>query len=145
MAYSFNVLDVMNSIKKEIEDADISIKDQYLANGYYEKRMEEYKKQDELVIFGAGNFGRHLYKMLCAENIKTVKCFCDNAAARWGRKLDGLDIISLEEAIRRFPEAMYIITPRRYENEILRQLVHTGIDVEHISIFIMDLTGLEAY
>lgn len=144
MADVFNVLEVMDSIKREIKNADISIKEQYLANGYYERRMEEYRKQGELVIFGAGRFGRQLYKILDIEDIHTVKCFCDNAAARWGRKLDGLDIFSTEETVKKFPEAMYIITPRGYENEILRQLIGMGIAAERISIFITELTGLEA-
>ncbi len=144
MADSFDVLEVMDSIKREINDSCISIKDQYLANGYYERRMQEYRRQDELVIFGAGKFGRQLYHILNVENIHTVKCFCDNAADRWARKLDGLDILSLEQAVKQFPDAMYIITPRGYENEILRQLVDAGITAGHISIFITDLTGLEA-
>lgn len=145
MADRFCTESVMESIKKEIEDRKIPIKRQYLASEYYEKRMKEYKKQDEIVIFGSGNYGRDLYKMMIQEGIQSVRCFCDNGAARQHKQLSGLEILSPDEAIEKFPNAMYIVTPKGYGDEIMRQLVGMGIDVRHISIFTMELTGLEEF
>ncbi len=143
MLQDFSVIDVVNSVKMEIEREAIPIGRQYLAESYYERRMEEYRKQDKLVIFGAGNYGRLLYRMLCLEGLHSVQCFCDNTPANQQRKLVGLDILSPEEAVRQHPDAMYIITPKGYENEIVRQLVHNGVDIGQISIFMMALSGLE--
>lgn len=143
MLKDFSAVDVVNSIKKEIETEKLSIRSQYLAEDYYEHRMEEYRKQDQLVIFGAGNYGRLLYKMMCLEGFHSVQCFCDNTPAIQQQQLADLDILAPEEAVRRYPDAMYVITPKGYENEIVRQLVHYGVDIGQISIFVMALSGLE--
>lgn len=143
MMKDFSVIDVVDSIKKEIEREKLPIGRKYLAESYYERRMEEYRKQHKLVIFGAGNYGRLLYQMLCLEGIHSVRCFCDNTPANLQRKLVDLDILAPAEAVRQYPDAMYIITPKGYENEIARQLVNSGVDIKQISIFIMALSGLE--
>lgn len=145
MADKFYTENIMKSIKKEIKDKKIPMKRQYLANDYYEKRMEEYRQQDEIVIFGSGNYGRDLYKMMTLEGIHSVQCFCDNGAAKQNRKLRGLKILSPEEAVERFPDAMYIVTPKGYGDEIMRQLMDMGINIRHISVFIMELSGLEEF
>lgn len=142
MPKEFYTEDVMASIKKQIRDENISVRKQYLANGYYERKMVEYRKQKEIVIFGSGNYGKELYKMLKKEEIHTVKCICDNGTVRQGEKMGELDILSPREAIDQFPEAMYIITPRGYGDEILRQLVDMGINVQQISVFVLELTDL---
>ncbi|MBD5523530.1 MAG: hypothetical protein HDR04_03765 [Lachnospiraceae bacterium] len=142
MSKKFYTEDVMASIKKQIKDENIPVREQYLASGYYERKMTEYRKQKEIVIFGSGNYGRDLYKMLKIEGIRSVKCFCDNGGARQGREFGGLDILSPQEAVERFPEAMYIITPRGWGDEILRQLVDIGINVLQISVFVLELAEL---
>lgn len=143
MQKKFYTEDVMVSIKKQIRDENISIRKQYLANGYYERKMAEYRKQKEIVIFGSGNYGKELYKMLKKEEIHNVKCICDNSTAMQGGKMGELDILSPQEAVEQFPEAMYIITPRGYGDEIVRQLVDMGVNVQQISVFVLELTGLE--
>lgn len=142
MSKKFYTEDVMASIKQQIKDQNISVRKQYLASEYYERRMEEYRRQEEIVIFGTGNYGRDLYRMLKIENICSVKCFCDNGIARQGKKMGELDILSPQEAVDRFPNALYIITPRGYGDEILRQLVGMGVDAMHISIFVLELAEL---
>lgn len=142
MSMKFYTEDVMAFIKKQIKDENIPVREQYLASGYYERKMTEYRKWNEIVIFGSGNYGRDLYKMLKIEGIQSVKCFCDNGGARQGRELAGIDILSPQEAVERFPEAMYIITPRGYGDEILRQLVGMGVNVLQISVFVLELAEL---
>ena len=44
--------------------------------------------------------------------------------------------------MNQYPDACFVITPKDYENEILRQLVHMGVDVENIVIFNIKNTGL---
>lgn len=143
MLKDFSVVEIVHSIKKEIDKEKLPVGKQFLAEDYYERRVEEYRKQDKLVIFGAGNYGRLLYQMLCLEGLHSVQCFCDNTPANQQRKVVDLDILAPEEAVRRYPDAMYIITPKGYENEIARQLVHSGVDIGQISVFVMALSGLE--
>ena len=142
MSKKFDAMEVMESIKREIEDENIPVSQQYLANEYYVRRMNEYREQSDIVIFGAGKYGKFMYKMLNLENIQSVRCFCDNSASKKKWKIGEIDVLSPEEAIQKYPNAMYIITPRSYENEVQRQLADLGIDIRHISIFIMDLTGM---
>lgn len=134
--------DVMASIQRQIRQENISVRNQYLASEYYERRMDEYRKQKEIVIFGSGNYGRELYKMLERESIYSVKCFCDNSTIRQGKEFLELGILSPQEAVDRFPYAMYIITPKGYGDEILRQLVGMGIQVSQISNFVLELAEL---
>ncbi len=142
MSKKFCTEEVMASIKQQITDQKISVRKQYLASEYYERRIEEYRKQKEIVIFGTGNYGRDLYRMLKIENICSVKCFCDNSFARQGEKMGDLSILSPQEAVERYPNAFYIITPKGYGDEILRQLVEMGVDAMSISVFVLELAEL---
>lgn len=142
MSNKIDVVEIIETFKKEIEGENIPIWKQYLASEYYARRMNEYREQSDIVIFGAGKYGKFVYKMLSLEKIQTARCFCDNSASEKEWKIGELDVLTPQEAIQRFPNAMYIITPRLYENEMLRQLVDLGIDVRHISIFVMDSVGM---
>lgn len=142
MSKKFCTEDVMASIKQQIKDQNIPVRKQYLASEYYERKMEEYRDKEEIVIFGTGNYGRDLYKMLKIENIRSVKCYCDNGIARQGEKMGDLDILSPQDAVERYPNAFYIITPKGYGDEILRQLVKMGVDAMHISVFVLELAEL---
>lgn len=139
-----NVVNIMNTIKEEIKEENISVADQNLATPYYKRRMLEYHEQKNLVIFGAGRFGKMLYRMLDMEGLSDkVACFCDNNPLMQNTTYKELCVVSPLEAYRKYPEAMFIITPRYFENEILRELVVIGLDVNKISIFVMAQTGLE--
>lgn len=143
MNKNINVVEIMNSIKEDIKEQEISVADQYLATKYYVRRMNEYRQQEQLVIFGMGNYGTSLYYMLEKEGlIDKVKCFCDNNTKMQNSIYKGLQVLSPKEAVEKYPDAMFIITPMGYENEIIRQLSELDIDVQKISIFVYELTGL---
>lgn len=139
MTEKFCVEDIMASIKRQIKNENISVRKQYLASPYYERKMKEYHEQKEIVIFGCGNYGKELYKMLKIEGMHSVMCFCDNSIARQGQTIDELDILTPQEAVSRFPNAMYIITPKGYGDEISRQLTQMGVDALRISVFVLEL------
>lgn len=142
MSKEFYVEEVMASIKDQIQAENIPVRKQYLASAYYERKMKEYRGQGEIVIFGSGNYGRELYKMLRIEGIDSVKCFCDNSVARHGRTITVMYILTPQEAVEIFPQAMYIITPKGYGDEISRQLDHMGIKSLQRSVFILELAEL---
>lgn len=130
-------------IQNEVILSKKTVAQQHLASAYYEKMMDEFKRQNEIVIVGSGVYGLRLYEMLEADGVSlSAKCFCDNSKERQELKIRDLPVMSVEEAVLKYPEAYYIITPRKYENELLRQLVHLGILVDNIAIYIFMYTGL---
>lgn len=143
MNSEFHIEDTITLIKKEITNSNIPAAKQYLASPYYEKMMSEFKNQNEIIIVGSGVYGIRLFEMFEAEGISAaVKCFGDNSRERQELKIQDLDVLPVEEAVLRYPHAYYIITPKKYENELLRQLVHLGISVDKIAIYIFIYTGL---
>jgi FkbM family methyltransferase len=64
----------------------------------------------ELVLFGAGNLGRRTLAGLRKIGIEP-RCFVDNNSSRWGQIVDGLPLISPEEAIRLYGSvATFVVT-----------------------------------
>jgi len=62
-----------------------------------------------LILFGAGNLGRRTLAGLRKEGLEP-QAFADNAPSLAGRRLDGLDVLSPDEAVSRYPEALFIVT-----------------------------------
>lgn len=133
-----NVEAIMHQIKSEINESDITLSQKHLLSKYYDRRIEECRNQKEIVIFGSGHYGKTLYNYLRQERITSVVCFCDNNKEQQGKKIFDLEILSLEQVCHMYPNAYYLVTPKGYENEILRQLILNNIPIEKISIIIMD-------
>lgn len=133
-----NVEAIMHQIKSEINESDAILSQKYLLSKYYERRIEECKEKKEIVIFGSGHYGKTVYNYLTREEITSVVCFCDNNKEQQGKKIFDLEILSLEEVCQMYPNAYYLVTPKGYENEILRQLISNNISIKNISIIIMD-------
>lgn len=143
METGFQIQNIISEIKKDIAYQNISVTKQYLASSYYERMMAEFKEQKKIIIVGSGVYGLRLFEMLEAEGVSSaVKCFCDNSEERQELKIRNLKVLPVNEAVLAYPDAYYIITPKKYENELLRQLVSLGIPVNRIAIYIFAHTGL---
>lgn len=57
--------------------------------------------QNKLVLFGAGNLGRKVQRVLRNHGIEPL-AFCDNKAALWGTEIDGTQVLSPADAAKRF-------------------------------------------
>lgn len=65
---------------------------------------------DRLALFGAGSLGRQVAARLRSDGIEPL-AFVDNNPARWGAELDGLTILSPEDAVRRLgANAAFVVT-----------------------------------
>lgn len=143
MSEDFRIENIISELKGQIASSGISVAEQYLVSPYYMRRMEEYRKHQELVIVGSGTYGLRLFEMLEAEGIASaVRCFCDNSKERQELKIRDKEVLPVKKAVQRYPSAYYIITPRCYENELLQQLINLKIDPAQISIFTFAYTGL---
>ncbi len=60
---------------------------------------------------------------------------CDNSEALQGTDRGGILITSVEETVKRFPKALYLIMSREYGSEMKKQLLRAGIKEEAVFIF----------
>ena len=71
-------------------------------------RQELSRSDGTVVVFGAGRLGR-----LCARALQCggvpLRVFCDSNVQRQGVIQDGAEIIPPDEAVRRFPQALYVV------------------------------------
>lgn len=138
----FDTQQVMKEIHEKISAGQSRLSDLYFTTFYYRKLVKMLKDPAELVLFGAGRYGEIVLSALKGEGIRTVRCFCDNSDKAVGSIVDGLEVLSPADAANRYPDACFVITPKDYENEILRQLIHMGVNIEKIVIFNIKNTGL---
>ena len=137
---NFNTQKVMCDIRQKIAEQQKKQDSVIHPNGYYQKMLKQMKERDTLIIFGAGKYGEALSQDLKLREIYTVQCFCDNKIN--SEYVTGLEVLSPQEALERFPNACYVITPRNYENEIIRQLIHLGIKIDDIILLNVKNTGV---
>ena len=138
-----NVEKCCEAIKEEILCRQITVSEQYLASPYYDRWIDEFRHQNQIVIVGAGFYAMRLLEMLRLEGLREkVSTICDNNKAKHGTMINGIGVISIEEAAEMYADAYYIITPKQYENELLRQLTGLHIPVKHIAIWTFAYTGL---
>ena len=71
-------------------------------------RQELSRSDGTVVVFGAGRLGR-----LCARALQCggvpLRVFCDSNVQRQGVIQDGAEIIPPDEAVQRFPQALYVV------------------------------------
>lgn len=140
---NINIENIIDKIKADINASNLSVTEQYLLTPYYKRCIDEYSNYSKIVLVGAGNYGRRLYEMLELEHIeKSVVSFADNSSLRQGTMWNGLRSISVNEAVKEFPDAYYVITPKDYGVEIFRQLLGMGIMPDKITIFNFANSGM---
>lgn len=79
-----------------------------------------------IVVFGAGTLGKKMLFELSKRDI-SVDAICDNSIILHGTRIGGINVCSLEDCIKDFDCATYIIASKRYEQEIEKQLKNENI------------------
>lgn len=82
----------------------------------------------QIVLFGCGVRGRGILdylKSVGADN--QVVCFTDNAEELWGTQFKGHIILSPAEAIKKYPDLLYLIANKYHREEIYNQLLEAGV------------------
>lgn len=138
----FRTESAMGEIHRGIAACPLRLSGLSFTTFYYRKLIQMLKLPNQLVLFGAGKYGEIILDVLKQEGIYSVQCFCDNSEKTIGKSVCGLEIFSPQKALEQYPEACFIITPKDYENEILRQLVHMGVEIDNIVIFNIKNTGM---
>lgn len=111
----------------------------------YEKVQEGEEKRYRLleslgergaVIFGCGIRGRSSLEFFKALGIeKQICCFTDNEKELWGTKLDGHPVEPPSEAVKRYPDALFLIANKNHGDEMKGQLREMGVGEARIYRF----------
>ena len=87
----------------------------------------------KLIIFGSGQGGAMVRRWLSAEH--ELLAFADNDSARWGKNVDGIRILSPQEALKLQPELIWIaVLNREAEKSICSQLLSMGYTKDIIGL-----------
>lgn len=89
----------------------------------------------EVVIFGAGRVGRFVQALLQKRGGTKGLTFCDSNENIWGNKINGLSVLSPKEAYKRFPNAVYVLSGRRFEEDMRALLIQLGVSENRIVIY----------
>jgi hypothetical protein len=94
-------------------------------DNYTEKLAEKIKSGQQIIIYGAGMEGESIvYELQHSYNIKPV-CICDGDAKKWGKILIGISIISIQEALKAYPDAKIFIASSLHKYQIIGYLLYT--------------------
>ena len=85
-----------------------------------------------LVLFGAGERGPWLATALERNNYAGQFVFCDNQLARQGTEILGHAVYSVDEAVRHYPQAAFLISTVRFFYVMRQQLLEDGVALERI-------------
>lgn len=100
--------------------------------------LHEIEKKRQVVLFGSGFVGTCAYCLIRNNGIRNIASFCDNDERKWGSAYLGSMVISPEDAVKRFPDAFYLIANAGHANEIQKQLWALGVSEDQIMTY--DLT-----
>lgn len=97
---------------------------EYIGNILYDEQL---CKELSIVIYGAGRMAKKIIGFLEINNCKEhIKCLCDRNSELWNTELNGINIMSPFEAVKRYEKALFIVSGD-YANEMLRELIMLGV------------------
>jgi glycosyltransferase involved in cell wall biosynthesis len=100
-----------------------------------EKQKALFQKISEslhCIIFSAGSHGANLQVMLKQKFQMDIRAFCDNDEHKQGRTINHVKVLSLWEAEKSFPNAVYLIANKKYSRQIQNQLSELGIGADRV-------------
>ena len=109
-------------------------------------RKEETKfvkkiENKDIVIAGAGKRGALLMLWLKKKYGKDVVAFCDNKYTDADNELYGIPAISMSVAAHKYVRALFVLTAKKFCDEMRNQLISLGVDERHIVEADIELNG----
>lgn len=89
----------------------------------------------KVIVFGAGEYGRFFHMLLESRLPETVVAYCDNNMGLWNVEIQGIRVLSPEDAVREYPDEIYVIANKKYANEIREQLQDLNVPKAHTLCF----------
>lgn len=96
-----------------------------------ERLQNKISNSDGIIIYGCGVDGRlsNIALKCCGYS---AKCFGDTH--NYGFKIDGVDVLEIEEALKKYPNHLVCICSRKYGMEMYRNLIVHGIEEDRIYV-----------
>jgi FMN phosphatase YigB (HAD superfamily) len=96
------------------------------STGYFEKMLQLSQRLlregvEEVAMYGAGEVGRSFVRAARVSGLK-ILCAVDRNQKLWGTHLEGVEVVSLDEAVRRNPGA-YVVTSFAFAREIRQAIL----------------------
>lgn len=98
-----------------------------------EKRINEIGIDADKIIFGSGNLGL-LVNAFFEQKGKRAAAYIDNASWKWNKTFDGLMVLSPDEGVQKYPNAVYVIANAVHGQEMKEQLKSIGVTDERMII-----------
>ena len=109
------------------------------------KNFLDKTKPNEIVIFGAGEWGRETLKFFQTPEYKNYKIsFCDNNFKKLKRGRYGVDVISPDEAFK-IKDGVIVIGSNIYKKSIKCQILNSGYPEERICNPVVKNNGWEYF
>lgn len=105
---------------------------------YYQQKKKELQdilqviEKQKAIIFGVGRYGKFTHALLESRLPGRVVAFCDNNISLRNQEVQGIPVLLPEDAVGSHMDAVYIVTNRRYEDEIRQQLKTLGVPEESV-------------
>ncbi len=97
--------------------------------------ITEFVKGREVIIFGCGQLGRFIHAVLIQNKICNVAGYCDNSRNLYGKKIQGITVLSPDNAVWLYSEACFIIANKGHSEKIKKQLIELGIPERQICCY----------
>lgn len=119
------------------------------------KKQAEAKKQavgqllqkirgHKVSIFGAGRIGQFLHVMIICDG-QDLEAYCDNNVRMQGSEILKVQVMSLEDAAIRYPDAVYIVANKYHAREMEGQLRRLGIPEDRIYSYLAGADSISFY
>lgn len=93
------------------------------------QRLEQFRKDEQIIVFGNGNMGKLVRKFLQRKEIE-ITAYMDNNKQLWGQMDGNIPIVAPEDGVREYADAVYIVANVNYYKEMVQQLLSLGISEE---------------
>lgn len=126
----------------EVYEAYINIRAQ-ADYGLYENFVREMAEKQQIVLFCTGKMAEFALCLLRMNYLENIAAVCDNDSGKWDTDFHGHGILPPVEAVRRYPQAHYLVANRACPERIVGQLAEGGIGMENISVYKLPLDAFE--
>lgn len=98
----------------------------------FERFWNFVEEKKNIILFGAGEYGKNLLAFLIKNDYPGEICFCDNNKNKQETKIFGYDVWSVEDVCKNNPDALFLIPSKLLYREMKVQLLNLGIKSERI-------------
>lgn len=97
--------------------------------------LSRIRAYERVIIYGCGKRGTACNVFLKNNHCKNIVAFCDGDDNKCGTEKQGLNILSVEEAVSKYNNALFIVTAAGAQKEIRDKLRELNVDDENILLY----------